>query len=163
MSYKVETDEVYGGLRIATILIDGRHRCGYVGIPESHPLFGIDYGQSIKGISRKELEKTEMGDRGIMPVFIAALDGESSVSPDLYFDVHGSITYAGQSEEYPVKTDGKTWWYGFDCAHLDDTNEKWTHEAVKTETIRFADQLIEFAKRDFADFGSPANDLGCGA
>ena len=142
MKFEIEINEIYKGMRITTIMTPMGHRCGYVGIPESHPLFGVSYNDPIKGKSKKTIEGMEIGDRGIISLFCASLSGDS-VSPELYFDVHGSITYSGGSD-YPVKTTDPTWWYGFDCAHCYDTPEEWTSERVKAETIRLADQLMAF-------------------
>lgn len=141
--FAIETNEMYGAVRIVTIMTRMGHRCGYVGINGDHPLFGVEYSSPIKSKSKKDIEGLPIGDRGIIPIFCASLSGDS-VSPELYFDVHGSITYSG-GEDYPVKTTQKTWWYGFDCAHCDDTPEKWTSDKVVAETIRLADQLIAFA------------------
>lgn len=38
---------------------------------------------------------------------------------DIDLNVHGGLTYASDSDNYPVKSDG-LWWIGFDCAHWDD-------------------------------------------
>lgn len=37
-------------------------------------------------------------------------------------EVHGGLTYSNESDEYsyPVATDEKVWWIGFDCAHFGD-------------------------------------------
>ena len=44
MSYEVEKNWVTeAGLRAVCILIKGSHRCGYVHVPEYHPLFGKHY------------------------------------------------------------------------------------------------------------------------
>ena len=38
---------------------------------------------------------------------------------NVYFEVHGGLTYADNEKEYPVKSD--LWWFGFDCAHYNDS------------------------------------------
>ena len=38
---------------------------------------------------------------------------------DLYFNVHGSLTYSGDNDgTYPVESN--LWWLGFDCGHYGD-------------------------------------------
>lgn len=46
MTHEVERTWITGaGLTACVLLIDdGRHRCGYVGVPSGHPLHGVDYG-----------------------------------------------------------------------------------------------------------------------
>ena len=40
---------------------------------------------------------------------------------NLQLNVHGSLTYSENSESnYPIKTEEKLWWIGFDCAHYMD-------------------------------------------
>jgi hypothetical protein len=39
---------------------------------------------------------------------------------DVVIDVHGSLTYSGKSDGYPVSTDADVWWFGFDCGHSGD-------------------------------------------
>ena len=90
MGYKVESDFHYKGLRCVVIITDMCHRCGYVGVENNHPLYGVNYfdeADFLKG------------------------------SPEWYFDVHGGITYSG-GDNYPVESN--LWWFGFDCAHYGD-------------------------------------------
>jgi len=81
----VESDFTYEGLRCVVIFGSIGHRCGYVGVPVGHELYGVEYDDAY--------DKLEDG-------------------------VHGGLTYAGGSSDYPVKSD--LWWLGFDCAHYGD-------------------------------------------
>lgn len=78
----------------------GGHLCGYVGVPPGHPWHGREYGY---------------------------YDGD----PDSQVDVHGGLTYSDSCQQCDdesrgvchVAEDGAAddvWWFGFDCAHLDD-------------------------------------------
>ena len=69
------------------------HRCGYVGIPSSHPLFCLGY-QAVY-------------DKGI----------ELSVHGGL---TYSSLSSAS---DYPVPKDDseRRWWFGFDCCHAGDS------------------------------------------
>jgi hypothetical protein len=112
------------------------HRNGYVGIPESHPWFGIGYSQCALRCACRE---QWCGHR-----------------PEHLVDVHGGITYADK------EADG-LWYFGFDCAHLGDApspefverqasrygltyyrergGHHWTLDEVRAETERMAAQV----------------------
>lgn len=110
------------GLRAACLFIRGTHRCGYVEVPEGHPLHGVDYHTEHESLSDVNAEELEVGKKGpilTLTAGVGAREGEVRRSPDIVFDVHGGLTYSGAGEDgYPVESDG--WWFGFDCAHLGD-------------------------------------------
>ena len=81
----VESDFAYEGLRCVVIFGSMGHRCGYVGVPVGHELYGVDYDEAYDKLD----------------------DG-----------VHGGLTYAGGSSDYPIESN--LWWLGFDCAHYGD-------------------------------------------
>lgn len=115
--YKVEKDFEYKGLRCVVTFGDLGHRCGYVGIPKTHILYGKEYDEYL------EIEKKDVGDRevsGIFPLLGAIIDEDDRIKVEAYFNCHGGITYSGGGEKsmYPVESD--LWWFGFDCAHCDD-------------------------------------------
>lgn len=59
------------------------HRCGYVGIPSNHPLFGKDYNDYL------EIKKSDIGDRevsGILPLLGACLDEDERIRIEAYFN-----------------------------------------------------------------------------
>ena len=118
--YKIESDFVYNGLRCVVVFTSMGHRCGYVGVDKTSPLFEKDY--SDKFMNMADIEAQPIGKRGIIPIFCAGLDENGFVSPDLYFNVHGSITFSGGNpSDYPVQSD--LWWFGFDCAHSGDASD----------------------------------------
>ena len=41
---------------------------------------------------------------------------------DINADVHGGLTFACGSEDFPIESDG-LWWLGYDCAHLYDARD----------------------------------------
>lgn len=79
-------------------------RCGYVGVPQGHPMHGIGYDDARKA------------------------DGD-------YIDVHGGLTYANNSDKYPVEAD--LWWFGYDCGHLGDGRSE---EYVAEQKVRYPEQ-----------------------
>ena len=169
----VESDFEYNGYRCVTIFGDLGHRCGYVGVPVGHPLYGKECDDQID-ILFSEIEGEPIGKRGVIPLVLAASDPEEKVRMDLYFNVHGSLTYAG--ENHPVESD--LWWLGFDCGHagdrrdLDKVLELWGNnpriqqrieidkqypfdkdypirelDYVQQECRNLVDQIIEYCKR----------------
>jgi hypothetical protein len=118
MSFQIEKDWITdAGFRAVVTMGDLGHRCGYVGLPSSHPLFGADYGDEIECLA--DLPEGEpIGKRGIIPLLCAAAEGRIPRSPEMTFDVHGGLTYAGGKDDYPVNSD--LWWFGYDCGHSGD-------------------------------------------
>ena len=114
--YKVENDFTYKGYRCVVIFTDFGHRCGYVGVPLGHPLYKKEFTDHLD-ILRSELDNEEFGKRGILSLFSAVYDDNDRIKMDLYFNVHGSLTYSGDGD-YPVESN--LWWLGFDCAHYGD-------------------------------------------
>jgi hypothetical protein len=114
---KVQWVDEATGLDCLIVRGPGGALCGYVGITEGHPWFGIDYS----GCTLPE------------PC------GEPYCShyPDV--DVHGGLTFADFCHEGPDPSRGichvpfegrpeRVWWFGFDCAHSGDVTPKWSRE-----------------------------------
>lgn len=114
--YVVENDFKYKGYRCVVIFTDMGWRCGYVGVPLGHTLYKKEFTDYLD-IPKSELDNEEIGDRGILPIFISAFDDDDRVRLDTWFNVHGGITYSGDGD-YPVESD--LWWLGFDCGHYRD-------------------------------------------
>jgi hypothetical protein len=96
------------------------HLCGYVHIPEGHPLHGIEYSAALPDFLaplKDVVLEGEIGNRGVMDVFCLALGGDFTVG--LLFNVHGGITFSG----VPCGQDAG-FWYGFDCGHCDDLSPR---------------------------------------
>lgn len=119
MAYKVEVDEIYNGYRCVVIFGDMGHRCGYVGVGKDHPLYGVDYNEEIPDSLLRWWEVIKQGPIGKRGIISVVTQGEGKPRLDVFFDVHGSLTYSGGGDVYPV--DAKdTWWFGFDCGHCGD-------------------------------------------
>lgn len=97
--YIIELEFTHKGLECVVIFTDMGHRCGYVGVEEGSPLFGIDYDEPI----------------------IVAENGDSLAPEDL-FGVPGGLNY---SDDLCHAIDKKRplWWFGFDCAHCNDSKD----------------------------------------
>ena len=115
--YKVESDFTYKGYRCVVIFGDMGFRCGYVGIKPGHPLYQKEYPDYLD-IPKSELDGEEIGKRGFIPILFAALDDDERIRMDLYFNVHGGLTYSEGEGTYPVESN--LWWLGFDCGHYND-------------------------------------------
>lgn len=120
MGYKVESDFLHKEYRCVVIMGSCGYRCGYVGIPKEHPLHGVDYCDKVDCLKSSEMPDIPMDKAGLGQM-LRGLVGEyqkKSISPEMFFSVHGGITYSGGGE-YPVESDG-LWWFGYDCAHFGD-------------------------------------------
>lgn len=115
--YIIEREFEHEGCKCVVTFGNSGHRCGYVGIPSTHSLYGEDYGNYL------DIKKEDIGDREVDNVFAllgACLDDDERIKIDAYFRCHGGITYSGggKNSEYPIESD--LWWFGFDCAHCGD-------------------------------------------
>lgn len=112
--------------------------CGYVGVPEAHPL----YEQDASNLNRSDYEQIQVH---------GGLTFSNYCSPS-------------EKPEYGICHTGevankKVWWFGFDCAHLGDIcpkyDEEWRYpegggpykdfDFVKRETEVLAGQLRSLA------------------
>ena len=151
--FKIEKQFTHKGLKCVVIKFDNEiaklsHRCGYVGVKPEHPLFEVHYSEHNETLERifneQNSSETEIGNRGTVTLFL--WDGKI-ISPEIFFDVHGSITYSGGSEEeYPTKHKN-IWWFGYDCAHSCDNEDGGRSlEYCIDECKSLAKQLAEVAK-----------------
>jgi hypothetical protein len=120
------------GLRCVGLALHRGHRCGYVGVPRGHVLYGIEYSatlpEAVSFVTSEIMENAELSYRGVIPLFVAALTGVAN-RLDCVIDVHGSLTYSGSSADYPIEGHDNLWWFGFDCAHSGDGKD----ESIMTE------------------------------
>ena len=115
--YIIEREFEHAGCKCVVTFNNMGHRCGYVGIPSTHLLYGEDYGNYL------DIKKEDIGDRevsGVIPLMCDCLDNDERIKIGAYFQCHGGITYSGggKDSEYPIASD--LWWFGFDCDHYGD-------------------------------------------
>jgi len=118
-NYTIEKDWEVEDLRCVVIMGSMGHRCGYVGVPKGHPLYGADYhkhSEALKSLLEK-VKNEPFGKRGILAAI--CWDGEKA-SPEVIFNVHGGLTYSGGGD-YPVTSE--LYWFGYDCGHYDDAKD----------------------------------------
>lgn len=139
MNYKVESDFFYNGYRCVVIMTRGGHRCGYVGISKTHPLHGVDYSSSSEILKTDDMSNISIDAAGLGQMLNALIGkyDEESITPEMYFSVHGGITYSG-GQNYPVESDG-LWWFGYDCAHSGDANDL---DAIEDEGVRKIEMMV---------------------
>jgi hypothetical protein len=118
--YIVERQFKHMGYECVVVFRNSGYRCGYVGIPKTHSLYGKHYSDYLK------IKKKDLGDReisGIFPLIGACFDEDERIKIEAYFQCHGGITFAGggKNSRYPIESD--LWWFGFDCGHCDDEKE----------------------------------------
>ncbi len=132
--------------------------CGYVGVPTSHPWFGLDY---------EDCTLSECPDK------------QCSHDVDSELEAHGGITFSGpcfphrdNPEEgicHIVPGDEKIWWFGFDCSHSGDmTPNGYLGDSLKIFSERFMDILtnvsggvyrhVSYVRSEVSDL---ARQLGC--
>lgn len=121
--------------------------CGYVGVGEGHPLYGLPTNHPLKLPPSWFKGRTFDQGTGPMDFFIHALSGAKSMGDacpiSLAFHVHGGVNYAHDS--VPGREPDGRWWFGFDCGHagdylpgLSETFKKLMDEMVDTmpEAVR---------------------------
>lgn len=124
--YTVESSWITDAGLPAVIVMSKRsgHRCGYVAVPKTSPLYGVSYSEQIPQITKEMTEQTTLGAKSPILAITAGCgaDDEDSLrrSLDIIIDVHGGLTYSGGSDGYPVKLSEPGWWFGYDCGHYGD-------------------------------------------
>lgn len=117
-----ESDFEYKGYRCVTTFTEMGYRCGYVGIPEGHPLYGkkedVKLNMTIREMAEKETEVNKRN--SVSTLLLEMADEDELVELGAYFNVHGGITYCsgGHDSKHPIESD--LWWFGFDCGHCCD-------------------------------------------
>lgn len=119
---KVEATFEHNGLPCVVLAVPMGHRCGYVGVRENNPLFGVKYSDESECLKKKleEMLKQPIPENPSFGLMVSMLSGTVESRPDVVLDVHGGITYSADGKgDYPIKSED-IWWFGFDCAHAGD-------------------------------------------
>ncbi len=112
--------------------------CGYVGVPEGHPWFGVDYMRPVGAVD-----------------VLMDWDDEFALTPCGAISVHGGLTYSDHCQgdichqPQPGRPE-KVWWFGFDCAHAGDLVpglvEVWAEAGLGIDSETYKN--IAFVKRE---------------
>ena len=120
----LEKDYYKNGYHCIIVFTMNGVRNGYIGIPKSNKMYGLNYSEKTPLLPLKENQKFN-GD--YIGLFCLALGGDSSdkcLSPALYFSAHCGFTYSApieQNGEYHENKD--LWYFGFDCNHAGDKQD----------------------------------------
>ncbi len=148
MSYTVEIEGTFHDYPCVVIMTGMGHRCGYVGVPKSHCLYGVGYSDKTDKLTPYVDKNKDMELDKNKTAIIAWFCFTDCLRPGMVFQVHGGLTYSGESATYPVSRKD-TWWFGYDCAHAGDgggmfsTGVVRTAEYCKQECENLAAQLME--------------------
>lgn len=158
MEHIVEREFEHAGYKCVVIFTNNGYRCGYVGVPKESKLYGKNYTDKLN-VRMEEMYGKPLGKRGIIPWFCACFkDKKEKISPELYFDVHGSLTYSGGGEnpDYPVESN--LWWFGFDCYHAGDRKDyEYAMKLFPQEEKRYKDLMR--AEREIYEEPSEREDV----
>lgn len=104
------------------VLLGCRHRAGYVGVPSTHPLFGLSFHDTF--IRTPELialrNENTIGEVGYIPFLLEMTAADGPVRLDALIPAHRGITYSAANPNYPISLPELTWWFGFDAGHSGD-------------------------------------------
>lgn len=107
------------GLPASVVMTRMGHRCGYVGVPDTHPLYGIAYSTSTPALHETQ---------------------EFELAPEDVFEVHGGLTYSNDGTHVPLESG--PWYFGYDCDHFGDENLSLEFCIEQCESL--AKQLAEY-------------------
>lgn len=142
----VEKEFDYKGYKCVTTFGDMGFRCGYVGVDKNCSLYGKGMHSEIN-CKFKDMN-VPLGKRSVLTLFTAPDSEDKNVCLDLYFDVHGSISFAegGKESKYPIESD--LWWLGFDCGHAGDGKDLEMVDALWGSDGRIKMRLVLEKKMD---------------
>jgi hypothetical protein len=120
---------------------------GYVGIPLTHVLSGLDYDSSHPILEKYRTLSNEEEKLDIPIITLLITGSESIISNTI--NVHGGITFAGpnlyfrsDSNSIFKYSDTDHWWFGFDTCHAGD-------EILKLEISLELKGFLENLMKDF--------------
>lgn len=150
----IEADFIHDGLNcvVYRVPFSKRHRCGYVGIPESHPLFGFHYSDEITNYVETRQAAMLANPVSSLGIINALCSDGKAVKPSLLFAVHGGLTYSdgtwpGMPSTHPKYSKEPTWWFGFDAGHCGDCVDGGQPLAYMIEHCKsLASQLAHFVE-----------------
>lgn len=154
--------------------------CGYVGIPTSHPAWGLHYDgvDHFAAQQRHERWKQGMTEKPRAMDFMEWLETQP-VEPELpvhpvvgeqirNIEVHGGLTYSDRHHaQLGCQSDKSLWWFGFDCSHAWDispamgaltaSKRRTVYHDWEYRTLDYVeDQCVKLA-RQLADIAASVN------
>lgn len=90
--------------------------CGYVGIPRTHPHFGLSYSDRVQVADRN----SKITSQSPIAILCEALnEDDGKLALDMIYDCPGGLTWAADHEPFD-RIKKADWWFGFDCNHYND-------------------------------------------
>lgn len=160
MAFEVEKEWITNsGLKAVAIMVNGSHRCGYVGVPPGHELFGKKYRDHVDPKFWPAIENADEPFKGSpIDLLLASFDAQEkdTKGPQISYliNVHGGVTYSGGSDNYPVK--GDEWWFGFDCNHSGDKNL--SYDSFDPEAVH---RTLDYVESECESMAEQIQKVGC--
>lgn len=131
---KVQFYDEETGFTCLIVRNHGGALCGYVGVPQTHPLYRKNYSDKVMVENVNDIQFN-----GNFLELLASTGGHAlqnnKISLGMYFRVHGGLTYSATCNEggkichVPYKGEPeKVKWFGFDCAHSGDMSPAYNTE-----------------------------------
>jgi len=130
----IEQKDRYKGFQFVVTLNTLGHRCGYVIIPHSSPLF-----VNIKPIKSFNNYKSRGGLQSYLSKRVVNFN---------YFRVHGGITFESVETYYPIKSKKRQLVLGFDAGHYGDSPDFEAFEKYYPETFQKMAALKDLMSRE---------------
>jgi hypothetical protein len=138
--YKIESEFVHAGLKCVVVMArEASHRCGYVRVPEGHPVHGWDYDRADVdvhgGLTFAEIEPcVEEDGKGWWFGFDCAHAWDAMYDPTVKLeDIQDEVTRETCTIHRRFSFSTKTEHY-------------WTQAEVEAETRNLAEQLANISK-----------------
>jgi len=92
--------------------------CGYVGVPEKHPLHGLGVDERLPsdGLAKRPLDLQRTGVIDLVAEMLDPAREVTTLPLRMWFEAHKGITFAGVMPGLAPEF----WWFGFDCMHAGD-------------------------------------------
>lgn len=124
MAHEIEKVWEHNGYTCVVLMTDMGHRCGYVGIPTTHPLHGVEHNKHSDKLKDffEVAQERPIKEAHVNFLLLLCWDGKQ-IRPDICFQVHRGLTYSGNSNMYPIPNEDGLWWFGYDCGHAGDARD----------------------------------------
>ena len=134
--WQQEPDILYGNpLGFHCLILRGPMQalCGYIGVPDDHPLHGVDYRETIVIPPERFDKPVDLDKTSILSLFGYAMreEGDKTSCPlDVIMETHGGLTYSDKYTPFKYLSHLASWWLGFDCAHSGDYTPRLDYDGV---------------------------------
>jgi hypothetical protein len=94
--------------------------CGYVGVGQDHPWFGLPYNALVKPTPDmiKNRHPNDYGPVDLLSHVLSGKDPTEEIQISMALRVHGGVTWT--DDHVPNNKPDGYWYFGFDCGHAGD-------------------------------------------